>query len=462
MKKVLCLVGLVVLCSALAFAGGRQQEAASTKTVVTWGMWPSDTQPEQVALYENHVKRFNEKYPDIIIEPSPSPYSADNYIPRAEAGLLPTVYEAWLTETRKIIDGGFARDITDEMKAMGWDTKMEDSFKTQLMRNGRLYAFPENIYAMCLFLNVPLFREAGLVDSNGLPIYPKTWDELALTAQTIKQKTGVPGMAFFGTTNQGGWMFTNLAWSFGAELEVQRNGRWIAQLNSPEAVQAMNYIKDLKWRYDALTADPSTENFYTAVQKLGTGTVAMMTGHTSAFASPTYQNGLPVGDLGTAPMPAGPKGQYALAGGGSYYFAKNATSEQVIAALRFMEYLGWAPVVTEESVAGIRNTAESNKQLGIPVVPGISVWNDAAYNKAMEDAMAPFYNVDMRLYNDMYAAARRPGYFYPEEPMLTQDLYAELDKVIQAVVTDRNANVQALLDVAQRNFQGLLDSQVNN
>jgi hypothetical protein len=55
----------------------------------------------------------------------------------------------------------------------------------------------------------------------------------------------------------------------------------------------------------------------------------------------------------------------------------------------------------------------------------------------------------------------KAGNLKSEEPMLAQDLYAELTKCLQAVITDRNANVQALLDTAQRNFQQLLDQQVN-
>jgi len=45
---------------------------------------------------------------------------------------------------------------------------------------------------------------------------------------------------------------------------------------------------------------------------------------------------------------------------------------------------------------------------------------------------------------------------------LTQDLYSELTNVLQAVLTNRNANIPALLGTAQANFQRMLDAQVNN
>jgi len=39
----------------------------------------------------------------------------------------------------------------------------------------------------------------------------------------------------------------------------------------------------------------------------------------------------------------------------------------------------------------------------------------------------------------------------------TQDLYAALDPVVQAVLTDKNANVDTLLDAANKQVQAILD-----
>jgi hypothetical protein len=39
----------------------------------------------------------------------------------------------------------------------------------------------------------------------------------------------------------------------------------------------------------------------------------------------------------------------------------------------------------------------------------------------------------------------------------TQDLYAALDPVVQAVLTDKNADIDALLDAANKQIQTILD-----
>jgi hypothetical protein len=40
----------------------------------------------------------------------------------------------------------------------------------------------------------------------------------------------------------------------------------------------------------------------------------------------------------------------------------------------------------------------------------------------------------------------------------TQDLYAALDPVVQAVLTDKNANIGALLDAANVKIQKIIDT----
>jgi len=454
---------LVLFCAtSLVFARGNSSSSSSSgKTVVKLGIWPEDTLPADIAMHQNFVKQFNTRYPNVEIQPAQYRYAVETYLPMAEAGTAPTIFESWFTEPDKLIRNGLVKDITTEVKALGWDTKMSPAMMSLLSRDGKIYGVPRDAYALGLMLNVDLFRKAGLVDRNGIPQYPKTWDELATVAQTIKQKTGSAGLCLLAKDNAGGWHFTNIAWGFGAVFEVQRSGKWYAQLNTPEAVAALQYVKDLKWRYDVLTADPTNEDWSSGFRAIGTGAAAMYIAAQDAVAQPTQANGLPVGDLSLVPVPAGPKGQYSLMGGTPYMFAPNATSDQVTASLHYLEIMGRSPLVNADVIAGLRADAQNRKNAGVPVIPEVPAWTDPAFAKAKQDALDAFSNVDMRLYNDYYAAVAKSGNLKPEEPILAQDLYAELTKCLQAVVTDRNANPQALLDTAQRNFQTLLDQQVN-
>ena len=65
------------------------------------------------------------------------------------------------------------------------------------------------------------------------------------------------------------------------------------------------------------------------------------------------------------------------------------------------------------------------------------------------------------MFQPYFDAVATEGNLRMEEPQMTQEMYAELTKVLQAVVTDENADAQALLDTANTNFQKILDESVN-
>ncbi|HHW56301.1 MAG TPA: extracellular solute-binding protein [Clostridia bacterium] len=431
------------------------------KVVLKLGIWPEDTLTNDVQMFEKWKQQFEAKYPNVEVVPDHYQYSLDTFVPMAEAGKLPTIFETWFTEPQKLIAGGFVKDITSELQQKGWDKLMNPSIKDLLSKDGKIYGVPRDGYALGLYLNLDLFEKAGLMNPDGTAKYPKTWDELAQVAKIIKDKTGRAGFCLLAKDNAAGWHFTQIAWDFGAKFEIQQDGKWVANLNSPEVIAAMNFVKDLKWKYNVLTDDPLSEDWASGFQAIGTGRAAMYLGAQDAVNQPTQVNGLPVDKLSIVPVPAGPKGQYSLMGGTPYMFSANASSEEIMAALNFLEMIGKAPVVTDESIAGLREDAKNRVENGVPVIPGFPAWIDPNYLKTLDDVIKEYSNVNMALYNDYYNWIKKEGVLRPEEPVLTQDLYAELTKVIQAVITDKNADVNKLLDNANNNFQDLLDRNVN-
>ncbi|HYF83609.1 MAG TPA: extracellular solute-binding protein [Clostridia bacterium] len=464
-------LGLILLMLLLAGCAKSGTEAskpadapAPTPEEITLklGIWPEDTLTDDIKMHEKWVETFNAKYPNVKIVPAYYKYAVDTFVSLAESGNLPTVFESWYTEPQKLIEGGFVKDITAELQELGWDKAMNPTIKDLLSKDGKIYGIPRDGYALGLMINIELFEKAGLVDANGIPKYPKTWDELAQTAKTIKDKTGSAGICILARDNAGGWHYSTIAWAFGAQMEAQKDGKWIAQLNSPENIAAMSYVKDLKWKYDVMTADPTNVDWSGGHKALGTGEAAMHIGANDAVNQPTQVNGLNIKKLALVPLPAGPGGQYSLMGGTPYMFSAKATSEEVKAALRYLEVMGKAPVVTPESLAGIEADAKNKVTAGVPVIPDFPAWIAPDFVKAKEEVIAKNSNVDMALYNDYYSILKKQGNLHLEEPKLTQDMYAELAKVLQAVVTDKNADVKKLLDAANTNLQDLLDSQVNN
>ena len=189
---------------------------------------------------------MNDLYPNIEIITDEYTYSVDTFLPKAASGQLPNLYRTWFTEANKIINAGYAEDITNVLENNNVSSNVNPDLLALCEKDGHYYGLPTSAYSMSMMYNVDLFKEAGLVDENGVPVFPKTWEEVAQTAVTIKEKTGKYGFFYPTKNNQGGWMFMNIAWGFGADFEKQVDGKWTAAFDSQEAADALQFIKDLK------------------------------------------------------------------------------------------------------------------------------------------------------------------------------------------------------------------------
>jgi multiple sugar transport system substrate-binding protein len=428
------------------------------KVQLILGIYPVDTDTAAITAMNQVITSYNTTHPNVEVVPDYYKYATDNFLPMAASGYLPTIFETWFTEPQKLIRSGYVKDITAQLQARGWIDKINPSIKALLSdKNGNIYGIPRDAYALGLMCNVDLFTKAGLVNSDGTIQYPKTWADLATTAKTIKDKTGAAGLCLLAKDNAGGWHFSNIAWAFGAQLVKDNgDGTYTANLNSPEAIAVMTYVKSLKWQYDVLTADPTNEDWGTGFTQLGTGAAAMYIGANDAVDQPTANNGLAVGKLALVPIPAGPGGQFSLSGGTPYMFSSTATDAQVDAALDFLISFGKAPVVDDTTKASLEAQDKNNVTKGIPNIPRFPCWTDPTIQQAEKDILKQYANINMANYQDYYTAVSTAGNLKTEEPGDTQAMYAELTKVLQAVLTDKNADVTTLMNTANTNYQKIL------
>lgn len=425
---------------------------------LTLGIWPEDNDSDGIALQEGYAAEFAAAHPDITVVPAHYYYSVDTFDQMAELGALPVIFQAYDSSVQKIIDSGYAADITDILKARGWLDAINPTIKELSSKDGKIYGIPEGSYALGLMINTDLFEKAGLIDEEGLPIYPRTWTELAETGKKIKDATGAAGFCLLAEDNAASWQFVNIAWAFGAELFTKNSdGKITCNLDSPEVIAAMEYVKSLKWEYDILTPDPTIENFSTGFTRLGKGEAAMYIAANDAVDQPSAYNGLSAEALSLVPMPAGPGGQYSLFDGSVYMFSKEATQEQINAALDYLTIMGKGPDIDSEAY---ETDISTKKESGIPVIYRFPNWI-AQTGLDQEKALIDKYsNVDLRLYQDYFDILKKEGNLRLEER--GDQMYLELTPVIQVVIKDENADVAALLKKADENYQKVLDSTINN
>lgn len=453
MKKrflALTIAVLMALC-VIPFAAS----ADDAEVTIRVGGWPEEaTDPVSYAAYAGYLEKMNELYPNITVIQDSYSFDLQTYLPLAASGQLPTFYGVHFTECQKLINNGYAGDITDTMAQYGYDKFLSPDALKLVEKDGRYYGLPTAYYANGIAYNVALFEKAGLINEDGTAKIPATWEELAEFAAKIKETSGVPGFQFYSKDNMGGWMFTNLAWCFGAaNLEIMaEDGTYTAAVNSEGAVAAMQYLKDLRWKYnvlpDTLIASRTEGMQWMSVDQLG-----MMITPPDVFGNMCRTYGIAATNLGEFSIPSGPDGSHAvLTGGSANMFNPDATPEEVDAAFKWLAVTGYTPECTDEVKTALEENVKAQLADGNVVSNlNMSVWVGGEKREAEIAIREKYQNIDPTKMTDYMENGSKD--LHPEEPVEVQALYAMLDSVIQEVFTNENADVQALLDSVNADFQ---------
>ena len=97
---------------------------------------------------------------------------------------------------------------------------------------------------MSLTYNRTLFKQAGLDPDKP----PTTWDEVRAAAKTIAEKTGVAGFAQMATENTGGWQLTTSTYALRRpDADGRRRRQGHGDLNNPATKAALERLKAMRW-----------------------------------------------------------------------------------------------------------------------------------------------------------------------------------------------------------------------
>jgi multiple sugar transport system substrate-binding protein len=108
---------------------------------------------------------------------------------------------------------------------------------------------------------------------------------------------------------------------------------------------------------------------------------------------------------------------------------------------------------TQDGAVADAKALTANKQpIGLPALP---VFDKATYDQS-QVWIKDYINVPTSQMTPFTSGVI--GQALVNEPTKnTQDLYAALDPVVQAVLTDKNANIEALLNATNTQVQAILD-----
>ncbi|HHE72231.1 MAG TPA: sugar ABC transporter substrate-binding protein, partial [Chloroflexi bacterium] len=202
------------------------------------------------------------------------------------------------------------------------------AYRDMLSYHGQHYGIPfagETVF---------LFYRQDLFDKYGVEV-PQTMDQLLETAAFFHGKE--EGLSGISMRTRLGWEFTYM-WSvfifpFGGRIVDPETGE--PQLNAPETVASLEYMIDLL-QYAPVGVE--SFSFPEAWDAFMQGKTAMMI--EASAAAPEVENpekSVVAGQVGYAPMPAGPAGAYSGVWG--WGLAMTAGSEQKEAAWALITYL---------------------------------------------------------------------------------------------------------------------------
>ncbi|MCY9518326.1 ABC transporter substrate-binding protein [Paenibacillus apiarius] len=283
LRKTLLLTMTLVLSLSVILAGCGSSSGSGGKDGKVEISWMVTSNPAKQPWYEQTVKDFEAKYPNIKVKLMTFPYAQiDQKIQTMISGK--NMADVWSSNWS---EAGFATfnqlgillDMTPYLEkepdvVKGIDPRLLDIYKV----DGKTYGLPMLNYGTFLFYN------KDLLDAAGLP-YPTTdwedqswnWDKMVEYGTKLTDKSKQQyGLLYDDTANKRAWLFGG---DFFSEDAYKTGNMGEPQiLNNPKIVEAIQKNADLVLKHKISPNPAQTE----AMNQLGnpfmTGKVAMMIG----------------------------------------------------------------------------------------------------------------------------------------------------------------------------------------
>jgi len=432
-------------------SGSSPSAAAQAPVTISVGVLRPGARQEAVDALNLQISEFEAKYPWITVQPEEYNWTAPTFTAALAAGTLPVVFTIPFTDGKGLIAQHQIVNIDSRVKTLGY----ADKFNKNVIVNGEdasgaIWAVPIAAYGMSLTYNRTLFTQAGLNADQP----PTTWDEVRAAAKTIAQKTGVAGYAEMATENTGGWQLTTLTYALGGRMEtVASDGKVTATLDNTATKSALEKLKAMRWSDDSMgsTFDYAWGSIN---QAFSSGQVGMFTGGSDLYTAMVQNNSLKPADYGVTTIPL--EGSDAGVLGGGTLAAVNVVTrdDQRDAAVKWIDFYYLQKLLTQDgAVADAKALKANNQPVGVPALP---IFDKATYDESQQ-WIKDYINVPTQQMTG-FTSKIFDQPLVTEPVAHTQELYAALDPVVQAVLTDKNADIDALLKKANQQVQSILDA----
>jgi multiple sugar transport system substrate-binding protein len=444
-SAVLIAAGLLAACST-----SPGQPDAGGKTAITVVSLKPGSEQSAFDAFENQVKQFEAANPDIDVTSQEYEWTGPTFTAQLAGGTLPTVFTVPFTDGKSLIERGQLADLSQYVRAFGY----ADKFNPTVLRSGQsadggIFGVPTAAYGVGLHYNRTLFKQAGLDPDKP----PATWDEVRSYAKQIAERTGQAGYAQMTQENTGGWMLTSLTYALGGRMQVANGDKVEATIDNPGAREALTRLREMRWQDNSMGSN-FLYDWGSINQEFAAGRIGMIMAGSDIYESLVQQNNIKPADYGLAVLPLAPGGSAGLLGGGTLAAVNvKASPKQQAAAAKWIDFYYMSKFLKQDAaVLDAKTLSESKQPVGLPKLPIFDKATLDQYNQWIK----PYVNVplpQMRSFNEGIFDQELAG----EPTAHTQEMYAVLDTVVQAVLTDPGANIDQLLSTADSDVQAILD-----
>jgi multiple sugar transport system substrate-binding protein len=445
-----------VLAAAAAFATiaaltGCSGGAASGKTEIRVATFPPGADAAAYEAFEAQEEQFEKANPDIDVIGVEYEWEGPTFAVQLAGGSLPDVFTVPFTDAKTLLENGQLNDVTAEAEALGYADKLNPILLEAVQdADGNIYGFPRQAYAMGLHYNRDLFEAAGLDPDNP----PPTWDEVRQAAKAISDATGKAGYMQMTMNNTGGWQLTAATVAHGGRTQVDNgDGTYTSTINNPGTVAALEFLKTLRWEDNSLGSNFLLD-WGTINQEFAAGNIGMYTTGSDIYTALVRDFSLDPSVYGLTVVPTDGEDPGTLGGGDIAVVSPTISDAEKAASIKWIDFYYMKRLLDEDAAKLDAETlAASDQAVGTPLLPILDEETEAQRLEWIEE----FVNVPRDQMSGFFEGigAQTP---VAEAKGKTQEIYALLDSVVQAVLTDRNADIDALLTQADADAQALLDS----
>jgi ABC-type glycerol-3-phosphate transport system substrate-binding protein len=221
--------------------GASSSGSAAPAKLTVWRMGPSVG--SQVTWMNGVVAQFHQQYPQykstkVVVDWIPWANRITDWTNALTSGKGgPDVTELGNTDTPGIAGQGALANITSEVKAWPAGSSIIAGNLANDTVSGVNYAVPWFGGVRGVWYRKDQFAKAGIASP------PTTWAQLVSDAKLLMAKN--PGTYGLGAPSNFTNAIVSFIWGAGGQVAVQKNGKWVAELNTPASEAGIRFYADL-------------------------------------------------------------------------------------------------------------------------------------------------------------------------------------------------------------------------